>query len=245
MCIDKIFLFKKILHFLYLLSSLLLSLTSNNSQSCSTGFLGSMYSFLQFLGSPIIGALSDIYGRKPLMLLCLTGISLSYLLWCLSTNFGIFVLARFVGGISKGNISLSMAIISDVTSPKTRGKAMVKKLLNNAPVHDLSLTCYILSSYCLLKWHSNFTGTCRNSLLHRLRSGTNDRGVLCVDLKRQQGRHMVRDASLVRATACLKRLIVCCSLPEGESTDETQSNHPGKRPVRGNLLHQSHGSLSI
>lgn len=88
------------------------------------GFLGSMYSFLQFLGSPIIGALSDIYGRKPLMLLCLTGISLSYLLWCLSTNFGIFVLARFVGGISKGNISLSMAIISDVTSPKTRGKAM-------------------------------------------------------------------------------------------------------------------------
>jgi len=97
---------------------------------CFTGFLGSMYSFLQFLGSPIIGALSDIYGRKPLMLLCLTGISLSYLLWALSTNFGIFVLARFVGGISKGNISLSMAIISDVTSPKTRGKAMVKKQIS-------------------------------------------------------------------------------------------------------------------
>ncbi|XP_024881785.1 major facilitator superfamily domain-containing protein 10 [Temnothorax curvispinosus] len=88
------------------------------------GFLGSMYSFLQFLGSPIIGALSDIYGRKPLMLLCLIGISLSYLLWALSMNFGIFVLARFLGGISKGNISLSMAVISDVTSPKTRGKAM-------------------------------------------------------------------------------------------------------------------------
>ncbi|XP_025160908.1 major facilitator superfamily domain-containing protein 10 isoform X2 [Harpegnathos saltator] len=80
--------------------------------------------FMEFLGSPIIGALSDIYGRKPLMLLCLTGISISYLLWALSTNFGIFVLARFVGGISKGNISLSMAIISDVTSAKTRGKAM-------------------------------------------------------------------------------------------------------------------------
>ncbi|TGZ48642.1 Uncharacterized protein DBV15_04827 [Temnothorax longispinosus] len=89
-----------------------------------SSFLGSMYSFLQFLGSPIIGALSDIYGRKPLMLLCLIGISLSYLLWALSMNFGIFVLARFVGGISKGNISLSMAVISDVTSPKTRGKAM-------------------------------------------------------------------------------------------------------------------------
>ncbi|XP_076650361.1 major facilitator superfamily domain-containing protein rtet isoform X1 [Halictus rubicundus] len=88
------------------------------------GFLGSMYSFLQFLGSPIVGALSDIYGRKPLMLFCLTGIMLSYLLWALSSNFTIFVIARFVGGISKGNISLSMAIITDVTSPKTRGKAM-------------------------------------------------------------------------------------------------------------------------
>ncbi|KAG7200483.1 hypothetical protein KM043_001049 [Ampulex compressa] len=88
------------------------------------GFLGSMYSFLQFLGSPIIGALSDIYGRKPIMLLCLSGIVLSYLLWALSTNFAIFVLARVIGGISKGNISLSMAIITDVTSPKVRGKAM-------------------------------------------------------------------------------------------------------------------------
>ncbi|KZC10555.1 PREDICTED: major facilitator superfamily domain-containing protein 10 [Dufourea novaeangliae] len=88
------------------------------------GFLGSMYSFLQFLGSPIVGALSDIYGRKPLMLLCSTGIMLSYLLWALSYNFTIFVLARFVGGISKGNIGLSMAIVTDVTCAKTRGKAM-------------------------------------------------------------------------------------------------------------------------
>lgn len=90
------------------------------------GFLGSMYSFLQFLSSPIVGALSDIYGRKPLMICCLIGIALSYLLWAFSCNFAIFVLARFIGGISKGNINLSMAIISDVTSPKTRGKAMVK-----------------------------------------------------------------------------------------------------------------------
>ena len=90
-----------------------------------TGFLGSMFSFLQFLGSPIIGALSDVYGRKPLMILCLTGIAISYLLWALSKNFAIFILARFISGISKGNVSLSMAILSDVTSPASRGKAMV------------------------------------------------------------------------------------------------------------------------
>lgn len=90
--------------------------------------MGSLYSFLQFLGSPIVGALSDVYGRKPLMILCLTGISLSYLLWAFSSNFGLFILARILGGISKGNVSLSMAIISDVTTPASRGRAMVKEL---------------------------------------------------------------------------------------------------------------------
>ncbi|KAK0161499.1 hypothetical protein PV327_009962 [Microctonus hyperodae] len=88
------------------------------------GFLGSMYSFLQFLAMPIIGALSDVYGRRPMMILCLSGITISYITWALSQNFAIFVLSRFIGGISKGNISLSMAIITDVTSLKNRGKSM-------------------------------------------------------------------------------------------------------------------------
>ncbi|KAJ8681672.1 hypothetical protein QAD02_017464 [Eretmocerus hayati] len=104
--------------------SIFLNAPDNVNSVLFGGFLGSMYSFLQFLGSPIVGALSDVYGRKPLMLLCLTGIALSYLLWALSSNFGLFILARVLGGISKGNVSLSMAIISDVTSPASRGKAM-------------------------------------------------------------------------------------------------------------------------
>ncbi|CRK92355.1 CLUMA_CG005907, isoform A [Clunio marinus] len=88
------------------------------------GFLGSMFSFLQFIVSPIAGGLSDYYGRKPILLLSLTGIMSSYGLWALSKNFGIFVLARFIGGLSKGNISLSMAIITDVSNKQNRGKGM-------------------------------------------------------------------------------------------------------------------------
>merc|ERR1719361_1285305 len=53
-----------------------------------------------------------------------TGISLSYLLWVLSSNFAIFVLARVIGGISKGNVSLSTAIVTDVSTPSSRGKGM-------------------------------------------------------------------------------------------------------------------------
>lgn len=107
------------------------------------GFLGSMFSFLQFVISPIMGGLSDCYGRKPILLMSLVhltfrgpnasyslrrsfqvGISFSYVLWALSSNFLIFVLARFVGGLSKGNISLSMAIITDVSDTRTRARAM-------------------------------------------------------------------------------------------------------------------------
>ncbi|EDW96217.1 major facilitator superfamily domain-containing protein 10 [Drosophila yakuba] len=88
------------------------------------GFLGSMFSFLQFVASPIVGGLSDYYGRKPILLACATGIALSYLLWACSSNFALFVLARFVGGISKGNISLCMSVITDVSSVKTRGRGM-------------------------------------------------------------------------------------------------------------------------
>lgn len=52
------------------------------------------------------------------------GIASSYGLWAISKNFGIFVLARFVGGLSKGNISLSMAVITDVSNKENRGKGM-------------------------------------------------------------------------------------------------------------------------
>ncbi|VEN49338.1 unnamed protein product [Callosobruchus maculatus] len=88
------------------------------------GFLGSMYSFLQFLAAPIVGSISDVVGRKTVMIICLLGISFSYVLWALSSNLAIFILARFFGGISKGNVSLSMAIITDVSSSQTRGKGM-------------------------------------------------------------------------------------------------------------------------
>ncbi|KAJ8968364.1 hypothetical protein NQ317_009527 [Molorchus minor] len=88
------------------------------------GFLGSMFSFLQFLAAPIVGSISDVIGRKKVMIICLVGISLSYVLWALSNNLVIFIFARFLGGISKGNVSLSMAIIADISSMKTRGKGM-------------------------------------------------------------------------------------------------------------------------
>nr|CAG4644134.1 EOG090X09U7 [Lepidurus arcticus] len=88
------------------------------------GFLGSMFSLLQFFVSPIAGSFSDSYGRKPALLLSLVGVAISYAMWYMSSSFAMFVAARIVGGISKANVSLATAIMADVTGIKDRGIAM-------------------------------------------------------------------------------------------------------------------------
>ena len=53
------------------------------------------------------------------------GVLASYAVWACSWNFTIFVIARIIGGLCKGNVTISTAIITDVTSAKNRGKGMV------------------------------------------------------------------------------------------------------------------------
>ncbi|KFP97139.1 Major facilitator superfamily domain-containing protein 10 [Haliaeetus albicilla] len=88
------------------------------------GLIGSIFSILQFFSSPLTGAVSDCLGRRPVILMTVMGLITSYALWAASRTFGIFLLSRIVGGISKGNVSLSTAIIADLHSPKARSKGM-------------------------------------------------------------------------------------------------------------------------
>lgn len=88
------------------------------------GLLGSIYGLLQFLFSPIWGALSDRVGRRPTLLVTLCGTALSYLLWAFAGGFGVLILARVLGGIMAGNISTASAAIADTTTAKERAKGM-------------------------------------------------------------------------------------------------------------------------
>ncbi|XP_074640918.1 major facilitator superfamily domain-containing protein 10-like [Tubulanus polymorphus] len=88
------------------------------------GFIGSLFSMLQFVSSPLTGALSDVWGRKSVLIISMIGVAVSYGLWAVSWNFSWFVLARFIGGLSKGNVSLAITIITDCTSVKNRSKGM-------------------------------------------------------------------------------------------------------------------------
>ncbi|KAJ3055751.1 hypothetical protein HK097_009404 [Rhizophlyctis rosea] len=88
------------------------------------GALGSMFSFLQFVSSPAIGRLSDKYGRRTILLISMVGNALSMLLWIFSKSFTTFVLSRIVGGLTEGNVQMSIAMISDVTTTETRSRGL-------------------------------------------------------------------------------------------------------------------------
>jgi len=77
------------------------------------GLIGSLFSLLQFMSAPIIGAFSDVYGRKPALVLCMMGICLSHVIWLMASTFPLFILARVIGGISRANVSISTTIVAD------------------------------------------------------------------------------------------------------------------------------------
>ena len=87
-----------------------------------TSFLFAIFSIAQFFATPIIGKLSDRFGRKPLLIISLVGTVIGNLLAGTAPNAAVLFFARFLDGITGGNISVAQAVISDVTTPENRAK---------------------------------------------------------------------------------------------------------------------------
>lgn len=86
------------------------------------GLLISLYSFCQFFAAPVLGALSDKFGRRPILLLCLFGSAIGYIIFGLATSVWVLFLGRIIDGITGGDISTIMAYVADIIEPKERGK---------------------------------------------------------------------------------------------------------------------------
>lgn len=86
------------------------------------GLLFSTFSLFQFFATPIIGRLSDMHGRKPLLVLSILGTAASFFLMAFAPSPVFLFLARALDGITAGNIPVASAVISDTTAPKDRAK---------------------------------------------------------------------------------------------------------------------------
>ncbi|CAN5485524.1 tetracycline resistance MFS efflux pump [soil metagenome] len=88
------------------------------------GWLTGIYSGMQIIFTPILGRLSDRFGRRPVLMLSLAGTAIGFLLMGLAQTLTLLFVARIIAGITGGNISIPQAYIADVTTPEERSKWM-------------------------------------------------------------------------------------------------------------------------
>ena len=85
--------------------------------------LTTVYAISQFVATPVLGRLSDVLGRKPLLVVSLLGTVLANLLASIAPVAGLLYFARILDGLTGGNSSIAKAVISDTTTPADRAKA--------------------------------------------------------------------------------------------------------------------------
>jgi DHA1 family tetracycline resistance protein-like MFS transporter len=98
--------------------------TAFNATPRTVGLLFASYSIMQLIFSPILGGLSDKYGRRPVLLLSIIGTGFGFLILGFAKTVAMLFLGRIIDGITGGNISTAQAYIADITTPDNRAKGM-------------------------------------------------------------------------------------------------------------------------
>jgi DHA1 family tetracycline resistance protein-like MFS transporter len=86
------------------------------------GWLTAAYGICQLIAAPALGVLSDRFGRRPILFICLLGSAIGYLIFGLGGALWLLFLGRIIDGLTGGNISVLFGYIADITEPKDRGR---------------------------------------------------------------------------------------------------------------------------
>ncbi len=166
------------------------------------GLLFTLFSAAQFLTIPILGALSDRFGRRPVLLIGIAGEVVGYLLFGTATSLTMLYVSRLVAGGSSGNIGAAQAYIADISSPRERtrsfgllGAAVSVGFLFGPALggflgqYDLRLPAFAAAALVVVNWISvlvwlpeSLTVDLRSS--RSLTAGLNPFGVLSTLLRR-------------------------------------------------------------
>ena len=91
-------------------------------QSLWFGVVMFAFGIANFFGAPLLGALSDHYGRRPVLLLGFCGLALNFFATALSTELWVLIAVRLVGGAMQANAAVANAYVADITPPEQRAK---------------------------------------------------------------------------------------------------------------------------
>lgn len=97
---------------------------SFQAQSLWFGGLSAVYGCMQFCFAPLLGLLSDRYGRRPVLLLSIFGLGANFLITAMASSLSMLLAARVLGGMTASSFSVAGAYIADVTAPEERSKKM-------------------------------------------------------------------------------------------------------------------------
>jgi len=93
-----------------------------STSALAVAMLSVIYAAAQFLAAPVLGLLSDRYGRRPVLLICIFGSAIGYFMFGIGGALWVLFLSRLIDGITGGNFSVANAYIADVTEEKDRAK---------------------------------------------------------------------------------------------------------------------------
>ncbi len=96
---------------------------SRELQAYWYGVLVVVYGLMQFFCAPLLGALSDRFGRRPVILASIFGLGLHYLLLAVAPSLAFMLLARVIGGVTGASFSVASAYASDISSAEGRAKS--------------------------------------------------------------------------------------------------------------------------
>ena len=97
--------------------------TTASGQVGAYALVAMAFGFANFIGSPILGALSDRHGRRPVLLIGFSGLALSFFVTAFATALWMLVAVRLVSGALQANIAVANAYVSDITPPEQRARS--------------------------------------------------------------------------------------------------------------------------
>ncbi|WP_026782166.1 TCR/Tet family MFS transporter [Pleomorphomonas koreensis] len=105
-----------------ILPRLLEEVTQSRNIAPTIGIMIALYAAMQFVFAPVLGALSDVLGRRPVLLLSLAGAAVNYVIMAFAPQLWMLLLGRAIAGLTSANVTVAMAYITDITPEDQRAR---------------------------------------------------------------------------------------------------------------------------